>query len=319
MARKPFKDPIDDEADAEEGTKRSIREFEERVASEDPVEVPVEEEDDDPDAELDEPTDRKGKRAARGQNYRTVREQRAAAEARAQALQEQLDRLSAQQAAMSQPQGQQSSQANPQLDQKQQELSRVVTDQERLFSDYQAAVNRYRADKKAMPESEYETFKKRAEELDEKKIDLRFEIREIKQAPQRQQQEIIRLYQSKAPDVFSNQRAYDYASTVYRSKLLANPQANADETFDQAIEEARTVILGKRPAPGAASKQRATGMSRGVSNGNGNQPARIQMTPGQRAMARSAYPKLSEKEAYQKWANVNGRKLLELEREHGRG
>jgi hypothetical protein len=80
------------------------------------------------------------------------------------------------------------------------------------------------------------------------------------------------------------------------------------------MEEARQVILGKRPRPDAAQRQRASGIGGGVgiAAAPGAAP-KIPMTKGSQLykLACATYPELDAAQACQKWANKNGKAYLE--------
>lgn len=317
---KPFKDPIDDEADLAEGTKRSMADLKELSEAADPdavVEVPVGEEDEpDPDADLDrELTPREARRRERGgEYYRTIREQRAAAEAKAQAYKEQLDF----ERSNRQAPAQQVQQSPDQTKALRGEVDRIYQDQTRLLEEYQGKVSAYQRAGQVMPREEYQRYDERAKELDAARIEKLLDLREAQRAPQRMQEEQQRAIVAKAPDVFANQRAADWARGEFSRRVAENPNIDREQLFDEVVEGARRAILGKRPPPDQITRQRATGLSRGSMASSGAQPSSLQMTKGQRVIARAAYPKLSPEKAYQKWANENGRELVEMERESGR-
>lgn len=312
---KPFKDPIDDEANLAEGTKRLMDKFEENLDGA-PVEVPVEDPvEDDPDEELDETEpSRRDKRAARGANYRTMRERNAANEARAQLLQEENDRLRATPPQIQQPTQQQ---VAPTAHLEEQRDS-IYKQQQSLFAEYNNKVAYYQRAKQQMPEAEYKDYEKRAATLDEQKTLILVDIREARTAPQRQMEQQQQLYRARAPDVFHNPRASQWAGAYFSQKKAENPNIDSEALFEEAVEGARRAVLGKRPPPDQATRQRATGASRGAMASSSSSAPRVQMTPGMVKMAKAAYPKLSEKEAAQKWANKNGKQFLEMERDAGR-
>jgi len=316
-----FKDPIDSEADMAEGTRRSMEQFKAGLDSEEVVEVAEREEPgEDPDAELDaEPGEarpnKKTRRRERGANYRTMAEQRAAAEARAQALEEELQRTRAER---QMPPAQQQQVENAAEKQIEGELDKVYAEQAKVFEEYTRRANAYAAAKREMPAEEVRGWEKKANDLDKQKMLLGHRLHEAREAPRRAQEEYSRMYRAKAPDVFGNDAAAAYAAAVYNQKKIENPRADQDELFEVAMEAARRVVLGKRPPPDAAMRQRATGMSRGVGSKAAEGPVSIQMTPAMRKIAIASYPKLTPDQAVQRWVNRNGRQFLEMEREQGR-
>lgn len=301
---KPFVDPIDEEADAAEASvvKNRAGELAERIgkAREDETEeIEVQEPDDDDEAEEREAKTRAEKRSERGRNRVSARERAAAAEARAQALQEQLD-----------AQRSQTRQVAPQVDDgavaaAEKRYDAIVAEQERLFHEYQRAQN--------LTPAQEADFQRRAKELDFRKTNAAVDIREAHNAPRRVAEEHKRAMAARAPDVYGNQAALAYAAGEYQ-KRLAMGEKDSIELHDLVMEEARQVILGKRPPPDASQRARATGMSNGARAPIGaQQPVRLSMPKGSPMyrMALAAYPNDEPGVACQKWANKHGKRFNE--------
>ena len=300
-----FKDPIEEEADAAEAAivgKRSgeLAERMKAAREDDAEEVEVQEPDDDDEEEAQVAKTREQKRSERGRNRVSARERAAAAEARAQVLEEQL--AAARNAPSRAPEPQQNNNEIARLEKKYED---ILSEQERLFNEYQRA--------QGLTPAQEADFKARAARLEFQKTAAVVEIREAHQAPQRRAEEHKRSMASRAPDVYANPTALAYAAGEYQ-KRLAMGEPDSQELHDAACEEARQVILGKRPAPDQAQRARATGMSNGVRAPVGaQQPVRLSMPKGSPMyrIAVAAYPNLDPGAACQKWANTHGKGYTE--------
>jgi hypothetical protein len=316
MARKKNRDvdPIEEEADRDEGGGSGLTEADE------PVEVGVEkeEEEEDPDAELDrERPNRAERRANRDRDYRTIREQRAAAEAEAKVLREELERSRAAMSALGQNRPERETGPAPEVEALEKELKGTYDAQERLNQEYDARVAAYTNARRAMPADELEKFKARATDLRRQEVRIIRRIDDAADAPQRRAHEEQERIRSRAPDVFGDERARTWAAGRYNQRVAENPNVDRDQLFQEVTEEARRVILGKRPPPDQAARQRASGMARGAGAAASGRST-IQMNGDMKKLARLRYPKLSEPDAYKKWAQTHGKEYLELERESGR-
>lgn len=305
MPGKAFVDPIEEEADAAEAAvvgKRSgeLAERMSKAREEQTEEVEVQEPDDDEEEEAAAKT-RAEKRSERGRNRVSARERAAAAEARAQVLEEQLA------AARNAPSRATETQPNNsgEIARLEQKYESILAEQERLFNEYQRATN--------LTPAQEADFKQRAARLEFQKTAAVVEIREAHQAPQRRAEEHKRSMAARAPDVYANPTALAYAAGEYQ-KRLAMGEPDSQELHDAACEEARQVILGKRPAPDAAQRARATGMGNGArAPMGGQQPVRLSMPKGSPMyrMAVAAYPNDDPGVACQKWANKHGKSYNE--------
>lgn len=302
---KPFVDPLDEEADAAEAStvKNRAGELAERMKAareDDAEEVEVQEPDDDDEEEAQVAKTREQKRSERGRNRVSARERAAAAEARAQVLQEQLE--AARNAPSRAPEPQQNNNEIARLEKKYED---ILSEQERLFNEYQRATN--------LTAAQEADFKQRAARLEFQKTAAVVEIREAHQAPQRRNEEHKRAMAARAPDVYGNPTALAYAAGEYQ-KRLAMGEPDSQELHDAACEEARQVILGKRPPPDQAQRARASGMSNGARAPVGSQaPVRLSMPKGSATyrLAVAMYPNDEPGVACQKWANKHGKRYAE--------
>lgn len=306
MPGKAFVDPLEEEADAAEASvvgKRS-GELAERVGKareEQTEEVEVQEPDDDEEEEAAAKT-RAEKRSERGRNRVSARERAAAAEARAEVLREQLEAERSQRA---QTRPAETQQNNSEVVRHEKRYLDITAEQKRLFNEYQSA-------RDLTPAQEAE-FERRAHVLEVQKNNALADMREAHLAPQRAQAERERAQAARAPDVYANPRALEYAAGEFR-KRIALGEADTPELHDAVCEEARQVILGKRPAPDAAQRARATGMGNGArAPMSGQQPVRLSMPKGSPMyrMAVAAYPNDDPGVACQKWANKHGKSYNE--------
>lgn len=130
-------------------------------------------------------------------------------------------------------------------------------------------------------------------------------------AARRPQEEAQALYRAKYPDIYQNQKAYAYASAEWQKRTQALGQQPTDELLDEVMNEARTHFkLGPKPQATAAERARMSGIpSSGGSGGDGKSGGGITMTPEFRKMAEAKYSDLPQKQAWQKWADNEGKAL----------
>lgn len=117
-------------------------------------------------------------------------------------------------------------------------------------------------------------------------------------------------------DVYGDERLRGMATGIFNEMLYrSGPSAQgSQEMHDEAMRETRK-RAGMKPKGGSQERttHRTTGYARGSGAGGPTRAAKIQMTPALKVMATSLYPGMSEKDAYQKWANGPGKRLLEEE------
>lgn len=304
-----FKDPLDEEADAAGAA--SVEKHAERMAErvqtardEDTetfsVEPPEPEEDDD---EPEVAPTRRDRRASR----QSARERAAAAEAKAEAYKEAL--ALAGNRPLAEPTRQQ---GNP--------VAAIDAQIRKTFEDEEALNNEWVATSAKASPAEIQRMKDRAAELVVLRTSLVADRRDALQAPQRAEQARIEALKARAPDVYGNEKAFQYARGEY-NKALARGVPDSLELHDACMDEARAVILGKRPAPDAAQRQRASGMGAGARQvGTGSGKATLDMPKGSALwrMAVAAYPDLEPAQACQKWAQTKGKRYQEAAKGRGR-
>ena len=263
---------------------------EDEVVAEDPPEPD--------DEEAEETASRQEKRSKRGTDRMTARERAAAAEARDQLLQEQLEQARSRPVEQARPQG------NPVA-----HIDERIKDANKRLAAVHDEWNRSAG---KLSKAREEELQAQAEALDVEKMTLVVERRDALLAPQRQREQAAANLRQKAPDVYADPRALAYAQGEFM-KRTARGEPDSMETFEAVMQEAREVVLGKRPKPDAAQRGRATGMGAGArAVGATEGPVRISMPAGSALdkMARAAFPKDDPAVARQKWVNANGKAYL---------
>ena len=133
--------------------------------------------------------------------------------------------------------------------------------------------------------------------------------RESQRAEQAQQ-----VWVQKYPEVYRDQRAYQYAEASFRRKqaLMGPGEQVTNAMVDEVMQEAMTQFkLGPRTAPSASERQRMSGIPSSGANGGNSGPPGIRLTPELKRMAVAAYSELPEEEAIKKWVNTTGKRLRE--------
>jgi hypothetical protein len=131
-------------------------------------------------------------------------------------------------------------------------------------------------------------------------------------------QAVVNWLQMEHGDVLQHPQAsavlmYAQAEEV---RLVQNGAPRDRNTAQRAIEAAKLHFgLSKRPPPSAAQRARYDGASSSAAAGggspNGGVPSTLVLTKAQQQMAEARFPKLSPQEAYKRWANGPGRRMLE--------
>lgn len=303
-----FKDPIDEEADAAESTvvKDHAGKLAERIGSardEDTEEVPITEPDED---EEDALTERQQKRNKRSATHVSARERAAAAEARAEAYKEALALAGRDRKDTGPGPGQ-----VPPTAEIDSSIRRNYAQQEALHDEYNARVKA--AGQAGLSKDEEQRFKDRAIDLDVENKTLVADRRDAVRAPQRAEAARVEALKARAPDVYNDARAFQFARGLYNQEI-ARGMADSLELHDSCMEQARQVIFGKRPKPDAIQKQRLTGMGGGTrAPAGGEERQSLSMPKGSPLyrMAIARYPDLEPAQACQKWAQKSGKAYLE--------
>lgn len=135
--------------------------------------------------------------------------------------------------------------------------------------------------------------------------------REIAQTePVRQQSQAQQVWVQKYPEVYGNQRAFQYAQGRYQSRLaLGENISNA--TVDEIMEETKAQFkLGTKPAPSVSERAKFGGVP-ASGGGGGRTNEAITLSPALRRMAIAAHSDLSEEDAIKKWTQKTGKRLRE--------
>ena len=249
-------------------------------------------------------TPRKERRANRVKEF----EERASrAERERDELRQELQR-SRQQPQYQPPQG------NPQVAQQnriQLAMNNVYEEIDRLHKEYEVAASR-----PGFSEADRRPYEERSRRLDMQKLAIIAEAR----APQMDVNQLVkqvqwRAFESEHHDVFGNDQIKSWAWAAYNQKV-AEGHPETRELALETLDKAR-VRFGLRPrngrgsAPDQATRQRLSGVSSRSAGGDPGGDPIVKMTKHDRRMAQELYPQLSEKEAWQKWANGPGKRLVE--------
>jgi len=157
-------------------------------------------------------------------------------------------------------------------------------------------------------------YERIARELETEKGSIHAERVLASHAPQQQVQIARQRWQEKYPEVYGNQRAYQFAAASYeRRKALLEPgQEPTAEMVEQSMEEARTQFrLGAKRPPSASERERLSGLPSSGSGGGSNSGGGVVVTKDLRKMATALYSDLPEDEAVKKWASTVGKSLRE--------
>ncbi len=124
--------------------------------------------------------------------------------------------------------------------------------------------------------------------------------------PQNQHQNNMQvMLMARYPDVMSKGEHFQYADASYK-RLIATGAPDNWDTIDKAMEETRRQFrLGKAPPPSQATKARYSGVGSGANGtASGGGSRKIELTKEDRVMARHAFPKLKQEDAYKAFAKM---------------
>lgn len=276
-----------------EGMQKAMKAAREEDTAEVSTEAPEpEEEDDEPEAPAPAQT-RREKREGR----MSARERAAAAEARAQVLQEQLEQVR-----RAPPTTEHQAPITGDVDNR---IRATYKEIEKLETEYATGLQ----NKTMTPELERQ-LRDRVQELDIQRMELAAERRELQTAPQRRQQELTQRLARENPDVYGNPVAARWAH-ARAQQYMALGERDSQELHDKVMQETREQILKVRPKPDAIEKQRASGMS-SARAAPAAEKKTISMPKGSAyyKMAVAAYPNLDPGAACQKWAQKVGKNLV---------
>lgn len=194
------------------------------------------------------------------------------------------------------------------------EVDPLDAEWDRLQDEHLAHWRAYQAKGATATPADKAEFDKKARMFERRKAELGAQVTIAKQGIARHdpQEAVTALLRADNPDVFGHANALAYANAEFmRLRAIGRPDNRA--TFNAAMNAAR-VQFKLRPATEAPSERQKAALSgaprgRGA-GGGGDAGGEIVMTPGFRAIARAKFPGLPEKEAYSKWAQTVGPKLL---------
>jgi hypothetical protein len=162
----------------------------------------------------------------------------------------------------------------------------------------------------ALSEERAAYYESVSREIEEAKAEIYAERVLARRAPQQQQDAARQYWVNQYPEVYRDQRAFQWAQARYHMRQ-AEGEAVTDEVAHEILQEARTRFkLGPKKPPSASEKSRFSGVAASGSSGS---PAAndngIPMRPEFKRMATALYSDLPEAEAIKKWVNGPGKKL----------
>jgi hypothetical protein len=189
-------------------------------------------------------------------------------------------------------------------------LHQVYNEIERLHQEYNVASSR-----SGFSDADRKPYEERARRLDMQKHAIIADARQ----PQLDVQQLVRHVQWKAfesehSDVFGNEQVKNWAWAEY-NKRKAEGHAETRELALETLDKAR-VRFGMQPRsgrgsiPDQATRQRLSGVRSSAGGGGGGGDPIVKMGRHERRLAVTLYPDMPEKEAWQKWANGPGKRLL---------
>lgn len=205
-----------------------------------------------------------------------------------------------------------SGQSQPQVNPTQQRLMQIAEEKRRLHAQYQAVASQPGYDTNSAQHREFERL---AENLENARVAVITDA----QRPQFNEQDIIRkamlqAYLNDHGDIAHDQKRMQWAYARWQQNI-AEGKPDTKEMSDAVFDEAR-IKFGLQPRnrrgsrPDDATKRRLSGVS-SQSAGASPVTGTFQMTSMHRKMAQEKYDKLPPREAWQKWANNEGKRLME--------
>jgi hypothetical protein len=201
----------------------------------------------------------------------------------------------------------QSRQAPPGKDPYEERLDAVYARQKEAFETAQAEIKAGTYDKTRA--AHYERV---AREVESEKQRINAEMVLSQREPIQTQQQARNQWMNKYPEVYRDQRAYEYAEGLFKQKkaMLEPGQSPTVEMVDEAMQATMaTFKLGPRKAATASERERMSGIPSSGSGGGTSAPSGIAMTKDLRKMATALYSDMPEEEAIKKWVNGPGREL----------
>lgn len=265
------------------------------------------EEDEAPDASLEE---RKSRREKRKERLQTLLADGKQSKEEAAQLRKELAELKASQARLegfvAAQQGQQR-QSTGDADPYRQRLDAIEEKRKNAYRSAQAEIQAGKLDEKR--NAYYESL---AREIDEERAEVLAERAIARREPMRNQQAAQQQWVNKYPEIYRDDRAFQWARAKFQMRL-ADGEASTNQLVDEVMEEARVRYkLGGKSAPTVTEKDRYSGMGAASTRSSGSSADNnIRMTKEMRSMATALYPTLSEGDAIKKWTDKVGKKLRE--------
>jgi hypothetical protein len=153
-------------------------------------------------------------------------------------------------------------------------------------------------------------YERIARDIETSKADVHMRRTLARTEPIRQQNQAQQVWVQKYPEVYQNQRAFQYAQARAQQRLSLGENITP-EVVDEIMTETKTQFrLGAKPAPTQSERAKFAGTPASGSGG-GSAPSGIALTKELRQMALAAYDDLPEDEAIKKWTNKTGKRLRE--------
>lgn len=126
----------------------------------------------------------------------------------------------------------------------------------------------------------------------------------------RQQNAAQQVWVQKYPEVYQNQRAFQYAQGKAQQRLALGDNITPAVVDEIMAETMTTFKIGARPAPTKNERAQLSGMP-ASGGGGGRSDGGMTLTPAMRQMAIAAYDHLPEEEAIKAWTKKTGKRLRE--------
>lgn len=180
---------------------------------------------------------------------------------------------------------------------------------------YEMQQNAYRAAQAEVKAGTFDDKRQRyyegiARDIESRKTNVHTRRVLAESEPMRQQAQAQQVWVQKYPDVYQNQRAFQYAQARAQQRQALG-EAITPQTVDEIMTETMTQFkIGAKPAPTQSERSKLSGMP-ASGGGGGGRSAGITLTPELRRMAVAAYDHLPEEEAIKAWTNKTGKRLRE--------
>ncbi len=126
----------------------------------------------------------------------------------------------------------------------------------------------------------------------------------------RQQNQAQQVWVQKYPEVYKNQRAFQYAQARAQQRVSLGEDITPQTVDEIMTETMATFKIGPKPAASQSERAKLSGMP-ASGGGGGRGDGGITLTPALKQMALAAYDHLPEAEAIKAWTNKTGKRLRE--------